>query len=262
MSSSSTNTWLKLAWQSASAMICPAECVWCERPTSEGIYFCEDCLPLFLSDYYRCQRCASPLPTVVPNESCSRCTTAKWRFTAVVTLGPYRGRLREAVIQMKKKRHELLRRAVGELMAEQLLVRFGESSPLLLPVPNHWTRNFVRSVCQASSLAQSISSATGWPILPNAVRRSRKTAKQGMLSWTERTKNVHGAFRIKVTPKLRGEHVIVVDDVLTSGATADEISKLLLAAGAARVSVAVAARGTGARESVVKSAVEPEKESL
>lgn len=111
------------------------------------------CLPLFLSDYYRCQRCASPLPTVVPNESCSRCTTAKWRFTAVVTLGPGDSRrLREAVIQMKKKRHELSRRAVGELMAEQLLVRFGESSPLLLPVPNHWTRNFVRSVCQASSL--------------------------------------------------------------------------------------------------------------
>ncbi len=253
VASSSSNTWLKLAWQSASAMICPSECVWCERPTSQGIYFCAACLPLFLSDYYRCQRCASPLPTVVPNETCSRCDAAKWHFTAVVTLGPYRGRLREAVIQMKKKRHELLRRAVGGLMAVELCKQFESTLPLLLPVPNHWTRNFVRSICQASSLAQAIAAETGWPVVTRVVRRRRKTAKQGMLSWTERTKNVRGAFCIKASAKLRGRHIIVVDDVLTSGATADEIAKLLLANGAARVSVAVAARGTGARESVIKS---------
>jgi predicted amidophosphoribosyltransferase len=76
-----------------------------------------------------------------------------------------------------------------------------------------------------------------------------------MLSWTERTHNVRGAFKLRPTQRIAGRHVIVVDDVLTSGATADEIAKLLLAGGAASVSVAVAARGTGARETVVKSAV-------
>jgi predicted amidophosphoribosyltransferase len=75
-----------------------------------------------------------------------------------------------------------------------------------------------------------------------------------MLSWTERTHNVRGAFKLKPTPRIVGRHIIVVDDVLTSGATADEIAKLLLAGGAASISVAVAARGTGAREVVVKSA--------
>lgn len=254
MANSIPSNWLRMAWESTSSMLCPAECVWCETPTNPSQHFCEDCLSLFVSDYYRCKRCASPLPPVVPDDSCSRCAT-KWRLKSVVTLGPYRGRLREAVILMKKKPFELLRRAVGELMAEQLQSQFIESTPLLIAVPNHWTRTFFRSVCQASSLAQSVSASTNWPLLRGVVRRSRKTAKQGMLSWTERTHNVRGAFKLKPTPQIIGRDIIVVDDVLTSGATADEIAKLLLAAGAASVSVAVAARGTGARETVVKSAV-------
>ena len=245
-----------MAWHMTSSMLCPPECVWCERPTNPDEHFCEECLPLFVSDYYRCKRCASPLPPVVPNETCSRCDAAKWRFKAVATLGPYRGRLREAVILMKKKPFELLRRAVGELIAKELKTHYTQSTPLLLAVPNHWTRTFFRSVCQASSLAQSVSLSTGWPILRGVVRRSRKTAKQGMLSWTERTHNVRGAFKLRPTRQIVGRQVIVIDDVLTSGATADEIAKVLLAGGAASVSVAVAARGTGAREAVVKSASE------
>ena len=255
LANSIASPWLRLAWQSTNSMLCPPECVWCECPTNPDEHFCDDCLSLFVSDYYRCKRCASPLPPVVPNESCSRCDAAKWRFKAVVTLGPYRGRLREAVILMKKKPFELMRRAVGELIAQQLQTQFANSQPLLIAVPNHWTRTFFRSVCQASSLAQSVSASTGWPLLRGVVRRSRKTAKQGMLSWTERTHNVRGAFKLKPTPRIAGRHVIVVDDVLTSGATADEIAKLLLTGGAASVSVAVAARGTGAREVVVKSQV-------
>jgi ComF family protein len=254
LANSIASPWLRLAWESTSCMLCPPECVWCETPTAANQHFCEDCLALFVSDYYRCKRCASPLPPVVPNASCARCQAAKWRFSSVITLGPYRGRLREAVILMKKKPFELLRRAVGELIAQQLHTQFADSTPLLIAVPNHWTRTILRSVCQASSLAQSVSLSTGWPLLRGVVRRSRKTAKQGMLSWTERTHNVRGAFKLKPTPRISGRHIIVVDDVLTSGATADEIAKMLLAGGAASVSVAVAARGTGAREVVMKSA--------
>ena len=248
-----TQPLLTQLWQSTQSMLCPAECVWCEAPTNLEDRFCEDCLQLFVSDYCRCKRCASPLPPVVPNETCVRCEEAKWRFNSVVTLGPYRDDLREAVILMKKKPFELLRRAVGELMAAKLLIQFADNSPLLIAVPNHWTRTWFRSVCQASSLAQAISLHTGWPLLQGVVRRSRKTAKQGMLSWTERTLNVRGAFAMRPNKRIVDQHIVVVDDVLTSGATANEIAKLLLRGGAKSVSVAVAARGTGAREVVLKS---------
>jgi predicted amidophosphoribosyltransferase len=246
--------WLKNAWSSARAVLCPSECVWCECPTDEGVYFCDECLPLFVNDYYRCQRCASPLPPVVPNRRCSRCTQAKWRFSSVITLGPYRGRLREAVILMKKKRFELLRRAIGLQMAEALQKSLSPDAPtrergttfeppLLIPVPNHWTRNLTRSVCPASSLANSIAIGTGWTVLNRVIYRSRKTDKQGMLSWTDRKSNVRGAFKLKSSVNIK---------VLTSGATANEMTKLLVSAGALRVSIAVAARGTGAREVIIK----------
>ena len=88
------------------------------------------------------------------------------------------------------------------------------------------------------------------------VRRIRKTSKQGMLSWTERTQNVRGAFKLRPTERIRGRHVIVIDDVLTSGATANEIAKVLRKGGAKAVTVAVAARGTGAREVVLKTTEE------
>lgn len=246
----------KLAAISARALLCPTECVWCEVPTVEEETFCADCRLVFVSDYYRCRRCASPLPPVVPNNRCARCDAARWRFSEVVTLGPYRGRLREAVILMKKRRHELLRRGMGLLVAEMLQGCDFGATPLLVPVPNHWSRNLLRGVCPASSLAQAISIGTNWPVASGVVSRRRKTAKQGMLSWTERKQNVRGAFVVpdRAVPRIKHQSIVVVDDVLTSGATANEIARLLLKHGAAKVSVAVVARGTGAREAVTKSA--------
>ncbi len=151
------NRWMRESWEATQEMLCPPECVWCEVPVAEGNHFCGDCLSHFRSDYYRCQRCASPLPPVVPNTSCVRCETAGWRFSEVVTLGPYRGRLREAVILMKKRPFELLRRSFGELLASELALRVQDSNPVLLSMPNHWSRTYLRRICHASSLTRALS---------------------------------------------------------------------------------------------------------
>ncbi len=183
-----------------------------------------------------------PMPTlrvtsapVVPNTSCVRCETAGWRFSEVVTLGPYRGRLREAVILMKKRPFELLRRGFGELLASELALRVQDSNPVLLSMPNHWSRTYLRRICHASSLARALSTKLEWPIVRGVVARTRKTAKQGMLSWSERSMNVRGAFRVRLAKRIEGRCVVLVDDVLTSGATANEVSKVLMRAGAAKV---------------------------
>ncbi|MCA9134105.1 MAG: hypothetical protein KDA45_13150, partial [Planctomycetales bacterium] len=287
------------AGHSLLSLLYPPECTWCGQATAFHCRLCPACRQLFVSNYYRCQRCATPLPSVVPNQDCFRCREAKWRFSRVLTLGPYRGELRQAVILMKKPRFELLRRALGELLAEQVLDSdtapaakiapgdapapqhpaasadglsqangpstgqgrlpaarqargespAGELAPWLVPVPNHWSHGFSSAANTAESLARAIARPTGWRVATRIVGRIRKTAKQGMLSWTERKRNVRGAFAINRTQGLSGRHVMLVDDVLTSGATAAELSRLLLKAGAARVSVLVIARGTGARES-------------
>ncbi len=124
-------------------------------------------------------------------------------------------------------------------------------------MPNHWSRTYLRRICHASSLARALSTKLEWPIVRGAVVRTRKTAKQGMLSWSERSVNVRGAFRVRQAKRIEGRCVVLVDDVLTSGATANEVSKVLMRAGAAKVVVAVVARGTGAREVVLKAATDP-----
>ena len=234
-------------------LVCPPECVWCGTPTASGIDFCSECRPALLSQYYHCQRCATPLPNVVPNGDCFRCRHSGWKFSRVVTLGPYRGRRREAVILAKKRSFESLRLGIGRLLAELIMqqpavVQQPPLPPLIVPVPYHWTHAFSGTARTANSLAQAIGQHNGWPVKTRIARRIRKTAKQGMLSWTERKQNVRGAFEIRQAKVLSGRHVLLVDDVLTSGATAGELAGRLVRAGAREVSVVVIARGTGTKD--------------
>lgn len=238
-------------------LVCPPECVWCSLPTPNRSYFCDECRHALVSDYHRCQRCATAIPSVVPNQDCFRCREAGWKFSRVITLGPYRGRRREAIILIKKPSFETLRiglgRLLGKLVAAELVtnglgVASEDRGALIVPVPYHWTHTFAGAAFTANSLARSISQETGLPVSTRVARRTRKTAKQGMLSWSERRQNVRGAFEIRRAQELTGRHVLLVDDVLTSGATTGELASHFLKAGAARVSVVVVARGTGTKE--------------
>ncbi len=122
-------------------------------------------------------------------------------------------------------------------------------SPWIVPIPYHWSHAFSTAAPTANSLAWAIGRHTGFAVKIGLARRTRKTAKQGMLSWTERKQNVRGAFKIRGARDLSGRHVLLVDDVLTSGATAGELAQCFMQAGAGEVSVVVVARGTGSKES-------------
>ncbi len=239
-------------WEQLMYLLCPPECVWCGAPVHPSNSFCEKCSLLLRTDYYQCQRCATPLPTVVPNDDCFRCRNSGWKFARVATLGPYRGKLREAVILTKKRSYESLRIGLAQLLVKSIEAKSAWStcgrSPVIVPVPNHWTHTFSHAASTANSLAFAIGNQTGFPVRTSLVRRIRKTAKQGMLSWNERKQNVRGAFEISHANSLIERHVWLVDDVLTSGATASELSNCFLRAGAKEVSVIVIARGTGTRD--------------
>ncbi len=245
-------------------LVYPPECAWCGDRIAKDQRLCSGCRGRFLSDYYRCQKCATPLPRVVPNTDCYRCRNANWRFSHVVTLAPYRGDMRRAVISIKKRRFELLRRAIGDLLGEVLLadqsinpVLFHESRqsttdsepPLLIPVPYHWSHHFSSAAATAESLARAIGHRTRWPVAIRAIQRMRRTSKQGLLTWTARAANVRNAFSIPSPAAIAARRVLLVDDVLTSGATAAELSRILMKAGAKSVAVVVAARATGVRDS-------------
>ena len=128
-----------------------------------------------------------------------------------------------------------MRQAGRELLA---------SADAMVPVPLHWRRLWGRRFNQAAALAKVISEASGVPAMLHVLERRRATPQQVGLSRGERATNMQGAFSVTDAGKIdiRGKRLILVDDVLTSGATVDHCSRTLLRAGAASVDVLVFAR--------------------
>jgi ComF family protein len=114
----------------------------------------------------------------------------------------------------------------------------------ILPVPLHWRRQWARRFNQSALLAEIISRHSGVPVMHAALRRIKATAQQVGLSQADRARNVQGAFRVLAEHKaaVAGRRLVLVDDVLTSGATTDACARALLRAGAAHVDVLVFAR--------------------
>ena len=114
----------------------------------------------------------------------------------------------------------------------------------LVPVPLHWRRLWARRFNQSAMLATAVSATTGVPVVTSALKRVKATAQQVGLTRTERAANVQGAFRVpkEGKPAVAGRRLVLVDDVLTSGATVEGCAKALLRAGAANVDVLVFAR--------------------
>jgi ComF family protein len=132
---------------------------------------------------------------------------------------------------------------VGRWMANagQDLTRQADA---IVPVRLHWRRQWARRFNQSALLAEIISRASGVPVAHSALKRVKATPQQVGLSQSERALNVQGAFRVPVESKgtIAGQKLVLVDDVLTSGATVDVCARALLRAGAASVDVVVFAR--------------------
>jgi ComF family protein len=119
-----------------------------------------------------------------------------------------------------------------------------EGADALVPVPLHWRRLWARRFNQAATLARAISQASGVPVLDDALKRVRATPQQVGLSRADRSTNMQGAFSVPEARQatVAGRRLVLVDDVLTSGATVDTCTRALLRAGAVAVDVLVFAR--------------------
>src|SRR5437016_4265419 len=119
-----------------------------------------------------------------------------------------------------------------------------EEADALVPVPLHWRRGWSRRYNQSGALARAIERQSGVKVTSEALRRVRPTAQQIGLSRSQRASNVQGAFKVAAdrSADIQGRRVVLVDDVLTSGATVDACARALLRAKAAQVDVLVFAR--------------------
>lgn len=199
----------------------------------------------------RCGTCAGALPSMIPDGAlCAACRLRSPGFRAVVALADYRAQpgCRPWLFALKYGGRRDLARPLGLVMGETWRERAPaglREGALLVPVPLHWRRALERGHDQARSLAVHASAAAGVP-WASLLARWRATAVQGAAVAASRSANVRDAFRLVRRPALSpaGRVVWLVDDVVTSGATAAECARVLRRAGATAVGVLCIARAS------------------
>jgi len=230
-------------------LLLPATCLVCDAavgPSPAGLDICPDCLSEL--DYVSgssCQRCALPLSgqNLGPDGSllCGRCQRKPPLFDTVVPVFTYQGVVARLIQGLKFSGRLSHARLLGSLMGLHIRDSITDLPELLLPVPLHRRRLSERGFNQSVELARHICRYIGRrKILVDTCVRQRYTTSQADLPAKQRRRNVRDAFYCRSTIKHR--HVAIIDDVMTTGSTADELARVLKKAGAERVVVWVCAR--------------------
>ena len=233
-------------------LICPPHCAICRQllEVDDDIALCESCrLKIVTADGGFCKRCGGrKFQRLDDTGDCRRCMTTPFRFRKVIALGEYEHELRLTILRMKTDRSGFLATAIAAWLVESRRKLLDETPiDTVIPMPMHRFRRWQRGVNNPDILAAEIGRRLDRPILRNAILRTRRTGLQFQLSRKGRTENVSGAFA--VVPRrlrlLKGKNILLIDDILTTGATCNEVARLLYDSGAKSVTVCVAARAEG-----------------
>lgn len=227
-------------------LVVPNVCCNCRLAKTEQGPICKKCIKelLYVVTLPYCPRCGATLgPNLVSNisQGCYECPTPMPRFASVYRLGAYEGLLRETIKQIKYNYRWPLIKPLAKLLAERIGTN-ARKFDMIVPVPMFWTRRLTRGCNHSTLLAKHLASNLNLPMF-RLVRRTKNTAMQTMHSKTRRLKNVKGAFKIAAKPDgLSGMKILLVDDVTTTGATANEAARMLKIYGAEQVELAVLAK--------------------
>jgi len=242
-------------------LVFPSACTSCQAELSSeqlgepGIPICSACIDeIELIEGPTCGRCGAPVPQIAPArgepatrdfraDGCPRCRGRKLWFDEMIAAGLYSNRLRELVLRMKRAEGDALSLAVGRLLWQQCGARLSAAAAdVVVPIPLHWRRRLAHRTNSAAILGEVVSRQLGLPLADRLLRRRRHTKPQASVTPVQRWENVRQAFTVRVGYHLNNAHVLLVDDILTTGATCSEAARALRKAGAARVTVGVAAR--------------------
>ncbi|GAB3786257.1 ComF family protein [Dyella agri] len=242
MAISSKKAALLQSWQGLHRWLLPLRCLLCGAAGEHGVDLCTACAAELPRNRRCCARCALPLP--VPAALCGACQRHAPPWEAAWAPFRYGWPLDRLESRFKFGRDLAAGRALATLWQREPLPL--PAPELLLPVPLHAGRLRQRGYNQALELAKPLARHCGLPLRHDVLLRSRGTAAQTELDAAARRRNVRGAFAVRGGSTLPA-HVAILDDVMTTGATLAECSRLLKQAGVARVDVWALARAPSPR---------------
>ena len=232
----------------AAAFAYPEVCQLCgdARATPAESFLCEECrsrvrfiVPPF------CDRCGLPWEgdLTTPFE-CTNCRGMEFDFSSARSAVIAGGNVREIIHRYKYNRALWFETFLAELLIRQAApVLCAGKWNLIVPIPLHSRKLREREFNQAARMARRLGAATGLPVNARLLRRVVPTLTQTRLSRSERMQNVRRAFALRRPARLNGRHIVLVDDVFTTGATSSACARVLRAAGAVEVCVWTIARG-------------------
>ena len=201
---------------------------------SENPLLCDICRDALRQQTRRCHGCAAPLPETLPLDQlwCGRCQRRPPPWARLQVIGDYLAPWPVLIPRFKYARQVMLAGVLGRLLVDHL--DLSDPPEALLPVPLHWLRRITRGFNQAELLAIEVARHTGIAVDTGLLKRARATPQQSRLRAGARRRNLRHAFRVG---RHAYRHVALIDDVVTTGATAGRLVRLLQESGVERVEV-------------------------
>lgn len=234
-------------WTSVLSVFLPPRCIKCGRVLPGGDDgLCPDCFNevSFISRPY-CEKCGHPLDEEPANRKlyCASCLqNHRSPFRLSRSAFRYDDGSKNLILSFKFMDKTENAKVLGRWLFNAGKDIWNQGADVLIPIPLHYTRLLRRRYNQSALLCHELSRLCGLPVEYTAVERHRKTRPQVEFSGHARNKNVKNAFRIRHPERIRGKHVVLVDDVMTTGSTLKECALVLHKAGAASVDTLTVAR--------------------
>jgi ComF family protein len=236
----------RLGW-AAAQLLWPARCAACDGLVPASAAFCSPCEASLLVADPACPRCALPVDLLAGGvqNGCAACAGSDWAFDRAVAALVYGGSIADAIIGLKHGGRRHAARSLAVFVVPMLASAAADGVDAIVPVPLHPRKLRTRGFNQALVIARYARAMAGRrvpPILPDALVRTRDTVELGRAGPRERRDRVDGAFAVRKPAVIDGRYVLVLDDVMTTGATVSACASALRAAGARKVTVAALAR--------------------
>lgn len=215
---------LHIALQSSVDWMLPASCLSCAQPFAENDYpLCHSCYATLPFQRFACRRCGQNIAS--QQDGCGRCLAHPPPYDECFCAFEYRNPISKLVRDFKYHQRPELATPLAQLMARELTAQAVSLPDLVLSVPVHTSRLRSRGYNQSSLLSKKLALLLDIDYQANLLKKTNNTPPQAELSLQQRANNLQGCFAL--TTQIKAKHVALVDDVVTTGATASEIAKTL-----------------------------------